>query len=206
MRVFLAPVLLLLAVSVPGSYALATNEEDASPSPQAQIEKLQTQMNAAIARVKTIVNQPVTHMPRYSDMQVTEYHPGWFHAGAVKPDFNTVDIRTTQEFPYSKYDYVTSNLNPGIVFIGSELEFNRMTKYFYTDLSVPKRKLSDAQMIEINKLYRIIGRDEKEIAQLEIPAPPASHSFLKSPYVSLALELLLTLAVFLILYRKLYRR
>jgi hypothetical protein len=46
------------------------------------------------------------------------------------------------------------------MFVGSELEFNAMTKYFYRDLTLPKRKLSDAEMIKVNDLYRMIGRDE----------------------------------------------
>jgi len=45
------------------------------------------------------------------------------------------------------------------MFIGDELEFNSMTKYFYTDRTLPKKRLSDAEMNEINDLYRAIGRD-----------------------------------------------
>jgi hypothetical protein len=82
-------------------------------------------------------------------------------------DFNTVDVRTTRETPYDQHQYVTSDLNPDIVFIGSELEFNPMTKYFYTDRSLPKKKLSEADMIEINRLYRIIGRCETQSAELQ---------------------------------------
>jgi hypothetical protein len=127
---------------------------------------LETEMKSAVEQVKQIVNQPVTSMPRTSEMQVSTYRPGWFHEGASKPNFNTVDVRTTRETPYDGRQYVTSDLNPGIVFIGSQLEFNPMTKYFYTDRSLPKKKLSDAEMIEINRLYRIIGRCEKELAEL----------------------------------------
>jgi hypothetical protein len=46
------------------------------------------------------------------------------------------------------------------MFLGKELEFNAMTKYFYVDRSLPKKRLSEAEMIEINSLYRIIGEDE----------------------------------------------
>lgn len=89
---------------------------------------------------------------------------GWFHPGAAKPDFNTVDIRATQEFPYSAYDHVTSDLNPTEMFIGAELEFNPMTKYFYTDRTLPKRRLSDTEMVEINGLYRVIGRNQQAVS------------------------------------------
>ena len=52
-----------------------------------------------------------------------------------------------------------------MVFLGKELEFNSKTKYFYTDRSLPKKKLSEAEMLEINRLYRVIARDEDELSQ-----------------------------------------
>jgi hypothetical protein len=119
----------------------------------------------AISRVREIVNQPVAHLKQTPDMAVSLYNQGWFHPGAIRPDFNTVDIRKTQELNYAKQSiYVTSGLNPGEVFDGRELEFNSMTKYFYTDRSVPKKKLTEAEMLEINRLYRIIGQDEAKIS------------------------------------------
>lgn len=116
--------------------------------------------NAEIAqselRVTKIVNQPITHLPRSGPVEV--FSPGWFHAGAVKPDFGNADIRTTQEFPY--HGYVTSDVNPSEMFVGSELEFNAATKYFYTDRTLPKKRLSEREMIGINDLYRVIARNE----------------------------------------------
>jgi hypothetical protein len=50
------------------------------------------------------------------------------------------------------------------MFIGRELEFNPMTKYFHTDRTLPKKRLSEAEMLEINRLYRVIGRDEQALA------------------------------------------
>ena len=41
---------------------------------------------------------------------------------------------------------------------GKELEFNSMTKYFYVDRTQPKKKLTEEEMLEINKLYRLIGQ------------------------------------------------
>src|SRR5439155_13080426 len=107
-------------------------------------------------------------------MHVSQYSPGWFHEGAAKPDFNTVDVRATQETPYDKHEYVTSDLNPNIVFIGRQLEFNSMTKYFYTNRSLPKKKLTQAEMEEINRLYRIIGRCEQQLAQMQNPQKASS--------------------------------
>jgi hypothetical protein len=125
------------------------------------------EMDDAIAQVQKIVNQPVTRLNVTADMKVATYSPGWFHPGAEKPDFNTVDVRATQELTYGKDKYVTSDLNPGVVFLGDELEFNPMTKYFYTDRSVPKKKLTEVEMLEINRLYRIIGHDEEQLARFQ---------------------------------------
>lgn len=134
---------------------------------------LVAEMNDAIARVKRIVNQPVPALPRTTDAQVGVFGPGWFHAGAAKPNFLSVDVSATQEFPYDKFEYVTSDLNPGVMFRGRDLEFNSMTKYFYTDLSTPKKRLRPAEMAEINRLYRIIGAREQELARRH-PGPPSS--------------------------------
>ncbi|MDD5350762.1 MAG: hypothetical protein PHQ12_11180 [Chthoniobacteraceae bacterium] len=109
----------------------------------------------------------MNRIPRDSKMWVTTYSPGWFHEGANKPDFNRVDIRTTQQKIYDSHEYVTSNLNPGVVFRGRELEFNPNTKYFYTDRALPKKKLTEPEMVEINRLYRIIGRCEQQLAALQ---------------------------------------
>jgi hypothetical protein len=120
------------------------------------VEKLNAETARAEQRVIEIVNQPITHLPRSGPVAV--FSPGWFHPGAKKPDFNNVDIRATQEFPYD--GHVTSDVNPSEMFVGSQLEFNQMTKYFYTDRTLPKKRLSDTEMAEINGLYRVIGQDE----------------------------------------------
>jgi hypothetical protein len=120
-------------------------------------------LNAETARTEQsvikIVNQPITHLPRSGPVGL--FSPGWFHPDAIKPDFNNVDIRATQELSYE--GHVTSDLNPSEMFIGSELEFNAMTKYFYTDRTLPKKRLSGTEMVEINGLYRVIGHDEQAI-------------------------------------------
>ena len=141
----------------------------AAPDQEKQIAAINTEMNSAIEKVKAIVNQRVGALKRTPGMQVSVSSPGWFHDGATKPNFNTVDVRTTQETPYANKPYVSSDLNPGYVFIGSQLEFNSMTKYFYTDRTVPKKKLTEAEMLEINRLYRIIGECEKKLFRLQPP-------------------------------------
>lgn len=152
----------LLILSLPA--VAATREE--------QIAAVKAQMNDAIFQVQDIVNQPVTHLKHTPDMDVAHYGPnGWFHPGAEKPDFNTVDVRNFQQLDYEGHQYVTSDLNPGVVFLGSELEFNPKTKYFYTDRSVPKKKLTEAEMLKINDLYRVIGKCEQQLDELQHPKP-----------------------------------
>jgi len=152
----------------------------AQPGPAADKDKeiaaVHAEMNEAVDKVKTIVNQRVGALRRTAGMKVSTSSPGWFHDGATKPNFTTVDVRATQETPWAQKPYVTSDLNPGFVFVGSQLEFNSMTKYFYTDRSVPKKKLTEAEMLEINRLYRIIGKCEKRLA----PVQPSTEEAVES--------------------------
>ncbi len=152
--------LLNAAALAQGGTALPASRADQIVALQAEVDKVEKQ-------VKTIVNQPVTHLPRSSWAAVQVFSPGWFHAGSTKPDYAKVDVRTTQEFPYTRFEHVSSKLNPHEMFVGSELEFNKNTKYYYTDLNLPKKKLTEAEMVEINRLYRIIGQDTSEITRLQ---------------------------------------
>jgi hypothetical protein len=129
---------------------------------------LQAEMDAAIHQVEKIVNQPVTAYRRTQGMDVGKFEGGWFHPGALKPDFSNVDVRKSQETSaYDKYEWATSDLNPAMVWPGKQLEFNSMTKYFYTNRNVPKKRLTAAEMEEINRLYRIIGRCEHELLHMK---------------------------------------
>jgi hypothetical protein len=111
---------------------------------------------------------------------------------------------------YDKYGYVNSDLNPGVVFIGQDLEFNSMTKYFYTDRSVPKKKLTEPEMLEINRLYRIIGRCEKELAQLQHPdtgsaetaTEPTHDPIPRANYIYAGIGILLVLALYAVSKRR----
>lgn len=122
----------------------------------AGIERLNAETARTQQSVVDIVNQPIRHLPRSGPVDL--FSPGWFHPGAITPDFDNVDIRATQELPYQ--GYVSSDLNPSEMFVGSDLEFNSMTKYFYADRTLPKKRLSQAEMLEINRLYRVIGHDQ----------------------------------------------
>ena len=106
-------------------------------------------------------------------MRVWEYDY-WFRPGVDKPDFSTVDVRNTQQSPYDNEDFVCLKAQPAIVWVGRDLEFNPMTKFFYVDRSIPKKKLTQDEMITVNKLYRVIGRCEKELAKSGIQLKPSS--------------------------------
>src|SRR5262245_35033554 len=69
-------------------------------STQAQRTTIEAEMKSAIDSVRRIVNQPVASFARTAEMQVSTYRPGWFHEGAIKPNFNEVDVRRTRETSY----------------------------------------------------------------------------------------------------------
>ena len=133
-----------------------------------QIAADKAAMSKAMDQVKQIVNRPPPSVPITPDMRVASYGGAWFHPGGSKPDFSTVDVRTTRDLSnYSKFPFVSSDLNPGIAFPGDQLEFNPMLKFFYTDRTLPKLKLSEEDMVEINRLYRIIGKFETDLSRLQ---------------------------------------
>jgi hypothetical protein len=138
---------------------------------QTKIAALKKERDDAIKQVQKIVNQPVPRYARPSGVRIAEYSEGWFHPGAPIPDYDKVDVRQTQTFAYDSHPFVTSPMNPGVVFRGTDLEFNEMTKYFITDRSVPKKRLTEAEMLEINRLYRVIGQCRKDLFHLENPPP-----------------------------------
>jgi len=159
----------------------ALGQTDPDADKKTKIAALKQEKEQAVEQVKKIVNQPVTRYARVPGLKVTTFKPGWFHDGATKPDFNTVDVRKTQEFPYDPHPFVTSDLTPAAVFKGTDLEFNSMTKFFYSDRTVPKKKLTEPEMLEINRLYRIIGKCDTDIAALLMPteepaAAPANET------------------------------
>jgi len=138
-----------------------------------QIAALQLQLTNAWHQVETIINQPVRAYRRNPDYDVAVYSSGWFDPGAMTPNFNTVDVRQSQQLVYTDA-WVSSDLTVNMMFLGKDLEFNAMTKLFYTNRSLPKKKLSEAEMLQINSLYRTIGHCQTEIAQLQ--NPPAAET------------------------------
>jgi hypothetical protein len=129
-----------------------------------RIPALKQELDAAVARVIEIVNQPVPFVQRTRDMDV------WgmlFHDGATRPDFASVDVRATQEEPPTRgHEYTIFDAHPDIAWHTSDIEFNSMTKYFYQDRTVAKKRLTEEEMLEINKLYRVIAHCELRLGQL----------------------------------------
>jgi len=158
------------AAAAPLTNLPAINRLAAGSTNEGRLVAVELELTNAWQRVLQIVNRPARAYARPRHTQVFIFNEGWFHEGAMRPDFNNVDVRSHQDLVYAKYEYVSSPLNPGVVFLGRDLEFNSMTKYFYTNRSLPKCRLSEAEMAEINQLYRVIGRCEDEILQLLTPA------------------------------------
>jgi hypothetical protein len=152
-----------------GRVSAQTTADQTSAGTNDQIAALQLQLTNAWHQVEAIVNQPVRAYERDPSYHVSIYSPGWFHPGASTPDFNHVDVRQSQQFVYTA-PWVSSDVTPNMMFRGSDLEFNAMTKLFYTNRDLPKKKLTGAEMVQINSLYRTIGHCQSEIDRLQNPA------------------------------------
>ena len=165
-------VFIVIAAAVRVSAQPSTDQTPATTNSTDQIAALQLQLTNAWHQVEAIVNQPVQAYRRDPGYNVSVYSPGWFHPGASIPDFNTVDVRQSQQLIYTA-PWVSSDITPTMMFRGSDLEFNAMTKLFYTNRSLPKIKLTEPEMVQINSLYLTIVQCQTEIDQLQNP-PAAS--------------------------------
>jgi len=208
--------LILLAVC----WSSRADAQTATNSSAIDTNAVKAEMDAAIHQVEKIVNQMVPAYRRAAGMDVGRFSPGWFHEGARKPDFRHVDVRTTRETAeFEKHEYCTSDLNPGLVWKSRDLEFNSATKYFYTNRTFPKKRLTEAEMVEINRLYQIIGRCEKELAGPKNPSAnsqsgsdaseettpdttPEKRGRLLNPYIGGPVLLVLALLLILIYKRR----
>lgn len=136
-----------------------------------QIAALQLQLTNAWHQVEAIVCQPPPTYQRDDSYRISIY-PYWFHPGAETPDFNNVDVRKSQDLHYANQEWVSSDITPTMMWHGNDLEFNAMTKLFYTNRNMPKKRLTEAEMLQINSLYRTIGHCQAAIEQLQ-PHPAA---------------------------------
>jgi hypothetical protein len=153
----------------------AASRDAEAPAPQQlkmmtgpqQAAAIDAELTKAVDRIVAIVNQPVPTVPLTPSLQAGMWTAGWFHPGSVKPDFRAVDVRRTQHTEeFSGFTYVTSNLNPGVAFPGNQVEFNPMIKFFYKDYSLPKKRLTMEEMVEINRLYRVIAKCAEDMDAL----------------------------------------
>jgi hypothetical protein len=160
---------LFILCAVAGRVSAQSTNDQTSTDTNARIAVLQVQLTNAWHQVEAIVCQPVPAYRRDDSYRISIFSPGWFHPGAITPDFNRVDVRKTQESPYAAHPWVSSDITPTMMWHGSDLEFNSMTKLFYTNRDMPKKKLTDAEMVQINSLYRTIGQCQSEIVQLQNP-------------------------------------
>jgi hypothetical protein len=150
-----------------GRQALASPDPaKATASLRKALERFQQEMTQTVFRVQAIVNQvPATCSPP---------EPGegskivGLHEGAIKPDFNTVDVSKSQD-AYEKYSERALSVEgaPNVYYLCKDCEFNIQLKYFYTRRDLAKKKLTTNEMQEINRLYRILGNDEKQIVRLQ---------------------------------------
>ena len=150
-----------IAATARGTLANATPDRLAAAI-QAQGMAAHTEMDAAMERVRGIVNQTPPTVPR-PPPDAESYHYG-FHPGAITPDFAHADLFSTREL--WKGDYVNMDTAPGIYYRSADCEFNPQTKFFYTNRDVPKKKLTDAEIAEVVRLYRAIAADQLVLAAL----------------------------------------
>jgi hypothetical protein len=158
-----------------GAVISATSPRKVAPTtPEGMLAEAKAEMADAIAKVEAIVNQPPDSLPHdLGSVEGTIYKGHWKRGRKIKPDFDHVDVRLTQEFPYVEDNaIVTCDTTLGRIFASASLEFNPMLEYFYTSPTLPAKRLMPSEMDEINHLYRIIGKCERRIAELEAGGPP----------------------------------
>ena len=115
-------------------------------------------LDAAVARIRAIVNQVPSIVIK------PKGETGWiegFHPGASKPDFDHTDIVGGRQ-PYN-VAYIQMEGVPDVFYLGAQCEFNSQTKFFYTHREQPKKKLSDAEYAELVRLYRFVGKCERDL-------------------------------------------
>ena len=144
-----------IAVTARGTLANATPDKLAAAI-QAQGAAARTEMDAAMGRVRGIVNQTPPTVPK-PPPNAESYHYG-FHPGALTPDFAHADLYSTREL--WKGDFVNMDAAPGVFYRSADCEFNPQTKFFYTNRDVPKKRLTNAEIVEVVRLYRAIAADQ----------------------------------------------
>jgi hypothetical protein len=132
---------------------------DAGPMPTS-VSEARRKLETALASAREIINQPVQGTPVTPQMlkQSAEQHlAGWDYLPAQTPNFIDAHIEDTQWLDTLGADWVTCNLTPGLAFRAKDLETNVQTRFFYTDLTLPKKRLSAEEMAQLDVIYHQIG-------------------------------------------------
>jgi hypothetical protein len=111
--------------------------------------------------IQAIVNQTPTVLP--AKVGTTTWIG--FHAGAMKPNFRSI---TLDELKRGRQFYTVDSTSmdgaPTVFYVARETEFNPMTKFFYTDRTKAKKRLSDAEYDRLLVLYHRLGEIEGQPA------------------------------------------
>ena len=129
---------------------------------QARGTAARAERDAALGRVRAIVNQTPPTVPK-PPAGAEVYHYG-YHPGALTPDYAHADLLSTREV--YRGDFIYMDTAPGIYYRAGDCEFNPQTKFFLTNRDVPTKKLTDAEIAEVVRLYRTIATDEELMSTL----------------------------------------
>ena len=111
-------------------------------------------------------------------MRVQTTAEAWYPETTTAPDYTNADVRATQQKNYDGKGYLATEANPGVVYFGDELEFNPVLNYYYVDRTFPKKKLTPAEMEQINALFREIAECD---SQLKSPRPSSDTAPAAAP-------------------------
>ena len=137
-----------IAATARTTLANATPEKLAAAI-QAQGAAAHSEEESTMSKVRLIVNQTPPRVPTPPRGAET-YHYG-FHPGALTPDYAHADLVSTREL--WKGEYVYMDTVPNVFYRSADCEFNPQTKFFFTSRDVPKKKLTDAEIAEVVRLY-----------------------------------------------------
>jgi hypothetical protein len=131
---------------------------DAGPMPTS-LSEARRKLETALANAREIINQPVPSVPVTPQMlKNSEQHlDGWMYLPAQTPAFMFAHVEDTQALDTWGAEWVTCNLTPGLAFRAKDLETNAQTRFFYMDLTLPKKRLSAEEMAQLDVIYHQIG-------------------------------------------------
>jgi hypothetical protein len=113
-----------------------------------------TELQTVTQQIQAIVNQTPTTRPDKIGGTI------WigFHDGAIKPKLKFItleQLKAGREFYTADTAWMQGA--PNVFYVAREIEFNPMTKYFYTDRTKAKKRLSEAEYDQLLPLYHRLG-------------------------------------------------